>query len=272
MATVANITRRHALKLFPAGIAAAAVADEAAALPVIKPVPGSSENPEIFEAYEALLAARDELAAAKSELEWLGDEWRHVWPLAPEGLFRFAHAQGPKYGIHAEHAELDLIGRPVMREVSSLSARWQALRKHHNTTSTCFSIDTVERLENWLENLVTRPPHGKTEKAIARHNGQREDAERKLDLAMRYEAAKADVRKRSGVEQVQQRVDAAENAFRSLAAAVSGIPVTTLDGLRIKAEALRIRHPKLIDNALDCDLGGFMVFARDFLSVSARTA
>lgn len=272
MATVANITRRHALKLFPAGIAAAAVADEAvASLPVIKAIPGGAENPEIFEAYDALLAARDELAAAKSELEWLNDEWRHVWPLAPEELFRFAHAQG-RYGAHAEGAELDMTGRPIMREVSSLSRRWHALSKHHNTTSTCFSIDSVERLENWLENLVTRPPRGKTVKAIERHSASIAEAKNNLELAKRYEAAKEDVRKRSGVEQVQQRVDAAENAFRSLAAAVSGIPVTTLDGLRIKAEALRIRHPKLIDNALDCDLGGFMVFASDFLSVSARTA
>lgn len=269
-----TITRRSALKLLPMGLASASIpaammADEAAAsLPVIKAAEGSTENPGIFKAYDALLAARDELAAAKSELEWLGDEWRHVWPLAPEELFRFPRAES-RYGNHAEDAELDLIGRPVMRDIASLPNRWRGLNKQ-DMTSTCFSLETVERLENWLEHLVTRPPRGKTAKAIARHNASREDTERQLELAKRYEAAKEDVRQRSGVDQIQSRVDAARAAFSDAAVVVSEISVTTLDGLRMKAEALRIRHPQFMNGSSDFDLGGFMFFAKDFLAFAGR--
>lgn len=40
------------------------------------------ENPDLLAAYVRLQDAQAELHAAKDALEWIADEWRHLWPLA----------------------------------------------------------------------------------------------------------------------------------------------------------------------------------------------
>lgn len=81
-----------------------------------RPLTGS-ENPDLLQAHERMIAARTELADAKSALEWIADEWRHLWPLAPEELLGGANA-----GFSDTTAERDIVGNRVARVFSRTPA------------------------------------------------------------------------------------------------------------------------------------------------------
>ncbi|MFX7329178.1 hypothetical protein ABTI69_20540, partial [Acinetobacter baumannii] len=79
---MSNITRRNLLKQSPTALVLATV-PVGAAVAALPAEAAPAENPELIAAYERFVAARAERAAAEDALEWLADEWRHLWPLAP---------------------------------------------------------------------------------------------------------------------------------------------------------------------------------------------
>lgn len=99
-----------------AGASAAATAIQAEAA-TSAPI---AENPELLAAYARLQDAQFELREAKDSLEWIADEWRHLWPLAPEELLGPADADR-----HMGHAvgETDIIGNFILRDCSTLTKR-----------------------------------------------------------------------------------------------------------------------------------------------------
>ncbi len=51
-----------------------------------------AENRDLLVAFKRLQSAQRELWDAEDALVWIADEWRHLWPLAPEELLGIANA------------------------------------------------------------------------------------------------------------------------------------------------------------------------------------
>lgn len=265
-ATEQTVTRRRVLLGLGAATASAAV--------VVAPSIAKSEtlarteNPELLTAYEALQDARKEFADAKNALEWLADEWRHLWPLAPEQLLGCANAD--RYG-HADDAERDVIGRYIKRDTSDLTKRLSARSRQENTRL-CFSVispeEASERLEFWKKNK----PKGRTEKALATNKATREkfiiDFEERLILAQRYRAETETIRTAAGVQQAKDRIHATKENIAKIARDISLIEAFTHQGLLIKADALA-ENPllnleyELGDRGVLGDVGRFLQAVRD---------
>ncbi|NKJ03448.1 hypothetical protein [Rhizobium sp. SG741] len=267
---VMSTTRRSFLSALP-GLAAAS------AIPVVIAIdgrtahaaPGPSaivagprENPELLRAYDELIAARAELAEAQDALEWLADEWRHLWPLAPEELLEGANAhQGYPRN---DNAERDIIGRFMMRDTADLTNRLNRQFREMNEKQ-CFNVCTVAEAEKYIANLSRQTPKGRTEKALARDRAWIKDRlaiwNKRLVLAREYEAETARLRHESGVQRVKQQISVAELAVVKSRVEISKIPAFTHEGLRIKAEALKMYS--LFDGQID--LGGPLDEAARFI-------
>jgi hypothetical protein len=111
-ATEQTVTRRRVLLGLGAATASAAVVGTPTGAK--SATVARAENPELLKAYKALQDARTEEAKAKDALEWLVDEWRHLWPLAPEALLGGANAD--RYGRDDNNAERDIAGRYLKRD------------------------------------------------------------------------------------------------------------------------------------------------------------
>lgn len=238
-ATEQTVTRRGMLLGLGAATASAAV--------VVAPSVASSqtvtrkENPELLKVFEALEAARKEEEDAKDALEWLADEWRHLWPLAPEALLVNANADARgSYGC--SNAERDIIGRYLRRETSDLTRRRFTAKWRQMNPISCFSVmspeEATESLDFW-RNIV---PKGRTEKSLATCKANRERAiaefEENLILATRYRAETEAMRKAAGVQEAKDRIEAAKKSVRQIADDISYIEAFTNQGLRIKVNAL----------------------------------
>jgi hypothetical protein len=198
---------------------------------------GVSENHELISAYSDLLAARAELAAAEDALEWLADEWKHRWPLAPEEILWGANSS-PREG-----GECDIIGRPITRNHVELTKCMSAKFRKIGGKS-CFGVLTIERLEEEIAEWTNRVPKGRTPKALEANVGLRQrmigEYQRKLALARDYHAETERLRNLAGVEQIKQRVTDAKNRMYHAAEAISFLPAYTLHGLQLKAEAISV--------------------------------
>ena len=168
-ATADNMVSRRALLM---GLAAASTAAAVVVAPdahgaVVAQAHGISgdqaENPELISAYDKFCDACAELKEAQDTLEWLADEWRHQWPLAPEELLLGANAQDGRYTMPAER---DIIGRYLVRDTSDLTKRLAPKFRRENW-KTCFVIRTANEERQRLERLRRSTPTGRTEKALA---------------------------------------------------------------------------------------------------------
>lgn len=261
------LTRRN----FLATTAAASVpvsASSAEAQRALTPVP-QQENPVLLEAYQRFLAARSELAAAKEALDWLADEWRHLWPLAPVELLWTANAQD-QFTSRAK-AECDIAGRYLMRSSNDFPTRRPA--KH--PTMTCYSLVTSEYAEEMLDYSRRRVPAGRTTKSLARNTAMRDEAvqtwKQRAQLARQYEMETARLSAESGVEKVKHRVAAARSALAAACSDISRAEVRTMDGLRIKCEALKVNGVPQAVVMQDTILGEMARFIDATLAVVART-
>ncbi|MDX3927656.1 MAG: hypothetical protein QHC90_17840 [Shinella sp.] len=269
-----NLTRRKALGLLAAAsvpptavVAAAAATPTAVAANVCQ---GVSENPELLAAYERFKAARAEVAAAKDALEWLADEWRHVWPLAPEEILDGANAHQNGRG---ETAERDIAGRFVMRDTNVLKKRLTAKFRAEND-KTCFSVISTDQASETVSTWAQQTPAGRTEKALARNRVYRDEAiqrwQRKLELAREYEAETARLRAASGVEKAKSRIEIAESEFRMACVDISRAQAITGEGLRIKAEAIKSHSLVGIVQLQSGILGDMARFIDNALNVIGR--
>lgn len=215
-----------------AGVAVTAIQADSAA-PVIK-----AENPDLLNAFERLKAADAEVIEARSALEWIADEWRHRWPLAPECILGGANAD--RYGDSGD-AERDIIGRFIRRDTSVLldrvSAKWR--REHPRL---CFFVDTVEDLEERIQGVRNRKPRGRTEETRKKYKAEDQALLNRyvmqVEVAREYHAETARLRKVAGVDQAKARIKAAEAAYRRASNDVSRIPAFGPDGIKIKLAAM----------------------------------
>lgn len=265
-ATEQTVTRRRVLLGLGAATASAAV--------VVAPSVAKSEtvarteNPELLKAHEALKDARNEFAEATDALAWIADEWKHLWPLAPEALLGCANAD--RYG-HNDDAERDVIGRFIKRDTSDLTKRVSAQYRRDNTR-VCFSVlspeEAIERIEFWKNHK----PKGRTEKALATNKATREkfitDFEEKLILAQQYRAETETVRTAAGVQQAKDRIQAAKENIAKIARDISLIEAFTHQGLLVKVDALA-ENPllkleyELGDRGVLGDVGRFLQAVRN---------
>lgn len=198
-----------------------------------------AENPDLLAAYARLQDAQAELRDAKDALEWIADEWRHKWPLAPEELLGVSGAD--RYLVDGK-AETDIIGNFVYRDCRTLTKRlspqFRKIELHN-----CFSVTTSNEAQNWLEDFQQRRPRGRTPEALAKSQEAidrniREYGQR-VDLAKIYEAETARLRTNAGVEEAKQRINNAEADIAFANNEISKIPAFTYEGLVIKAEAIK---------------------------------
>lgn len=241
-----STTRRSFLSALPGLAAASAIPTVIAvdgrtahAAPGPSPiVAGPRENPDLLRAYDELIASHAELAEAQDALEWLADEWRHLWPLAPEVLLGGANAH---IGSCGNNAERDIIGRFMMRDTADLTKRLS--RKFRmKGGKTCFSVFTSEECQKHIDFFTAKRPEGRTERALANNRAWIKDQiawwKQRLVPAREYEAETARLRRESGVQNVKQRIADADLAMCKSRLEISKILAFTHEGLRIKAEAL----------------------------------
>ncbi len=270
-----NTTRRNLL----IGLATASTAAAVAVAPKAHGADAAgelqAENPELIAAYSRFVDARTKLAEAKDALEWLADEWKHRWPLAPEEILMGANAQDGRYTTLP--AERDIIGRYVLRNTSDLTQRLSA-RFRRELDRTCFSLATSaqekERLERWRNQKIT----GRTEKALARNQAFADksirECELRLQLAERYEAETGRLRELSGVEAAQKLVKESEKSLLRAADDISFIPAHTPVGLCLKADALEPGAGRILELSIgDCTgLGHIARFVQSVRQVSEDMA
>jgi len=234
---MSNITRRNLLKQSPAVLALTAIPTAGAGA---VPCGGStqSENRDLLAAYERFISAREELAAANDALEWLVDEWRHRWPLAPEEILGCANVDE-----YTKEAERDIAGNVIFRKTAYLrqNLKRDFVEKHPHT---CFQVYPPEFLQEVIERWE-RPRTGKTEKALARNIAEQRkvlsEYRHKLRISEQYHAEVARLRMASGVESVNQRLKASREALNRACVDVSNEPAFTVEGLRMKAAALMVQ-------------------------------
>ena len=235
-----NINRRTALARMAAAPAALAVG----AVPAL--AEHASENisiaaPDVSLAalIERHRAAVADLKAAKDAVQWIVDEYRHLWPLAPEEILLFPYAEwrvgkGPV-------VETDISGRPLMRETAPLTSRLSREYRGENKKA-CFSLLTPNEIAESLAHWEGRRPRARTEKGrikeaklrakyMAQHG-------RALPLARDYFAVTEGLRTASGVEAAKQRVSRCQAATEKLGEEIARYPVTTFDDLLAKANAV----------------------------------
>ncbi|MGP4666384.1 hypothetical protein [Agrobacterium pusense] len=197
-----------------------------------------TENPDLLAAYARLQDAQTELREAKDALEWIADEWRHLWPLAPEELLGGWNANR---SARTDGAERDILGRFLLRDTSVLCKRL-AKKQRQETPRACFFVKSSDEAAEVIALWTDSKPRGKSPKAIARHAADRERVLAKhqeyLALALNYEAETCRLREEAGVEQAKCRLTAAENAFFDTCSEISKIPAFSAGGLLIKAEAI----------------------------------
>ena len=182
-------------------------------------------------------AASADLAKAKSDLEWIVAEWRHLWPLAPEELLGGGNAH--LYMSPGFTAERDIAGNFMMRDVSTLTKRLTSKQRREGGEN-CFTLTTsalsTERLEYWR----TEVPKGRTAKRLARNRKFRLDMIRRFErehaMALAYEAETTRLRQVSGANAAIDRFNAAEDACYDLSEVIMRHPAATTGGIAAKVD------------------------------------
>lgn len=257
-------------RTFLGGIAAASV-PTGAAVAALPPETAQDENPALLAAYDRFLAARAEVAAAEDALEWLVDEWRHLWPLAPEEILGAANADQ-----YSAAAERDIAGRIITRNTADLTRRFTRLQREKWPT-TCFCVRCPEQLQGTIE-AWEKPRTGRTERALARNRAEQarvlSEYRHKLRLSEDYFAETARLIDASGVDQVKQRIKTAKAELDRACTDVSHEPAYTVVGLRLKAEVLQTQDNGMAPYMRDKGgaLGAMARFIDATLDVIGRTS
>lgn len=234
----------------------------------------TTESPSFRRLQDAFKAAVKEHADAIEARDWIADEWRHVWPLAPEDILGGANADGLNY--LGDDAERDIAGRFIYRDTMSVPNRLSKQFREPGK-KTCFQIETVERLSEFLQRFKDNPPTGRTEKSLARNRKLRAEymakLRRQITLARAYEAETARIRKASGIEAANQRIKDAKSAYKNVVGAIAAAQPSNFADLRIMASALAHWNETTLGNGLShTTLGAVLDFPKAFLSVTEREA
>ncbi|MBY5788694.1 hypothetical protein [Rhizobium leguminosarum] len=233
-----------------------------------------AESPELISAYQSFCDACIDLKEAHQAREWLADEWKHRWPLAPEALLWGANAQ---HGSYLDDGERDIIGRFIMRDTADLTKRMSA-KFRRATPRTCFSILTSSRAREIVEKWKRSSPTGRTEKSRVRHQLFRDkmirEYETNIGLAEQYETETARLREISGADAARLRVKEADDRLLKAANEVSQCPAYTVAGLGMKADALAVTASALmkITKSDESPLGQIARFIESVAEVAGRAS
>ncbi|MFI0847776.1 hypothetical protein [Mesorhizobium sp. IMUNJ 23232] len=228
------LTRRAMLTSTPAlALAVATPAVAASVMPI-----STGDDTKLFALLTDYQAAKADLAKAKADLDWIADEWRHVWPLAPQELFWTANAHN-SYATNP-NPERDLAGNCVMRGKEGLDKRYWKKRFLAQGGTTCFHLYPSSHFAGRLASWRKVKPYGRTAKTLAKNVALRIDQiaqnERGLARALEYEAETARLRKVSGADEAQARVAVANDAIFDLSEAIMRRPAMTMDGIQAKVD------------------------------------
>lgn len=230
-----SITRRLFLRNTAAVGAVGVSAAPAVAAVAIQNQPEISPDAALFDLIREFDVAVVATNKAWDDLQWLADEWRHIWPLAPEEILRSANAGPNTMGFVYE---TDILGRPLERETVSLTVR---LSKEFRsaTRKTCFYLDTATEIRERLEEVRKRMVKGRTAKSFARNQTRRTEyidrLKRDLVLTEVYEAETARIREAARVDDARQRLNRANFEKTRLENLIYAFPVATFAGLETKA-------------------------------------
>ncbi|PWJ73852.1 secreted protein [Pseudaminobacter salicylatoxidans] len=205
-------------------------------------------HPDLVALSSLLRDATGERKAALDTMEWLVAEWRHRWPLAPDGITL------PGGGGSGSDNEVDLGGRPVVRPGE---ARGRRLRN-------------VETLATLAENMAASVDRTRNEKERARRQAAADRYSRDLRDGVEYYREIERIKEASGVRGIDARVKAADREITRLCKEIMAFPVQSLACLAIKAEAV---ETWIEANSYDLgeynDIFGWPVFfARDILTIA----
>ncbi len=196
------------------------------------------ENPELVAVWKQCRDAETEYRAAKDALGWLADEWKHLWPLAPQEILAMASVSPTS---HTKGIEKDIIGRPILRETAGMTANLSTkFRAAHDRV--CFYIDDPEEIANHLAEVRKREPGGRTPKSREKRRKAHEQylakLEVRLGLATEYHAETKRLREAAGVDAARERIKDAKARLEAASASISKLPSRTLVGLRLKTDIL----------------------------------
>ncbi|MBY2993758.1 hypothetical protein HF263_03870 [Rhizobium leguminosarum] len=273
-----NTTRRALLWGLAAASTAAAVAvapdAQGAGALTSSGFPDQPESPALISAYQSFCDASVDLKEAHQAREWLADEWKHRWPLAPEALLWGANAQD---GSYLDDGERDIIGRYIVRDTADLTKRMSA-KFRRATPRTCFSVLTSSRAREIVEKWKRSSPKGRTEKARVRHELFRDkmirEYETNIVLAEQYEAETARLREISGAEAARLLVKEVDGRVLTAANEVSQCRAYTVAGLGMKADALTVTASALmkITKSDESPLGQIARFIESVAEVAGGAA
>ncbi|KQZ80902.1 hypothetical protein ASD64_11470 [Mesorhizobium sp. Root157] len=211
--------RRFLINTATAGAAVAVAvpaAEPAMAMPgAVNIVPKAS--PDIETAFKAVTDARRELVAAKDARDWLADEWRHLWPRAPESMRWYGFMSGTFETDIVDRSMLDDSGKAIKIKSSKEVSDHRALMEHPRPLRANASARVKERAEQW------------------RQTGLADVEEMEAYLA---ETEK--LREAAGSGAVIARVREAEKDLDRAISALMEVPVANVADLHIKARAALI--------------------------------
>jgi hypothetical protein len=268
------MTRRSLLAALGASAAAvAAPTNEAAAALAPLNALAQAESPALAAAYGALLEAHAKHLDAKNALEWLADEWKHRWPLAPVQILGLPNAD--RYHLDDSKAERDLIWRYIYRDNAEMRDR-VSTEFIAKTPKTCWSVQTADELAKLAEFWDGAKVRGKSDasraKSAAYNAKQAQKAREAIPLAIEYERQTAEVSRLSGVNAYHCRLAETRDEMRRAANHLYSIPVTTARGIQIKAEALKITNPEVFQLTEIGGLGPLLRIAQDAIALNEVSA
>jgi len=227
----------------------------------------SAADAPLYDLISQFAVAQAELGKAKSDLEWLVDEWRHRWPLAPEEILRGVGRQDTNW----HKCERDIAGRLLERETASLTHRFtKEWREKHPRES--FHLVPSERLAEQIADVRSRPI--RTPAGMVRQRKQQEamlrQLEKEFELAKAYEEETERLRELSGVEDLKARIRSAEQKVIRLQNAVYAYKPKTTAALHAKADFV-LRECEAFKGAPSM-IGLICGFAEDILRLRDQEA
>lgn len=185
-----------------------------AAATAAAPDPSKDENSALIAAWKQFRFAEDEFQEAKEALQWLVDEWKHLWPRASESA-RW-------HGSLGGEVEVDMAGRSYRDEKGRV-----------------IFLKTREQLAESREWAVNRRPRTRVkdqEKEKQRRQKWERERLAEIEAAEAYYVRVAEVRKEAGADAAHSRVDRARKKLEELADRVSRERALTLYGVRLQAD------------------------------------